>query len=282
MKKYKIYLILCLIVISTIMITGCKNTIKLAYKSKKGEILRYKMTAKTNTLSTVGAAKVSTNVDFTTKFKQETLDVKKNGDITTQITYELAKIKIGNKEQEGPIANKSFTITYTKEGKILKTEGLEDILQGQSTEQELNKLFQEVQNEFPKKELNEGDTWKTNKKIKLPNLGEMNVSIDYKFLGFQDGDGTKKIRISTNLKSQFDFNQKENDTSIEMKGEETGTGIILFDNESGRLINSRMVLNANMNIKYNIPPELENKPPFSKIPKSSTLKTKTKLEINLE
>ncbi|MBI4743219.1 MAG: hypothetical protein HY776_00035 [Actinobacteria bacterium] len=239
MKKNKIYLVLLFLVLS-IIATGCKTAVKLTYKSKKGETLRYRMTTKTNTISN------------------------------------------GAKEQESPITGKSFTITHTKEGKILEIEELKDVIQEQSTEQELNKLFQEIQNEFPQKELNEGDTWNVDKKIKMPNLGEMDVVVNYKFLGFQNENGINAVKISTDLKAQFDFNQKQNGTSIEIKGEENGSGTILFDNEEGKLLNSQMVINANIDTKYDIPPELENKPPFSKIPRTSTAKTKTDLGIELE
>lgn len=168
------------------------------------------------------------------------------------------------KSMGGIFTGKSLTATVTAEGKCLKMDGLDELLEGMKDMpggEQMAKMLRESMSEnakeqwfgkttwLPAKPVRIGDIWTSDQRMKLGPLGEVIMKAKNKLLGVDVVDGRHIARVgqTANMEMSPDLAGTKMPGAENMKMKMTsqgGTGTWLWDLDSGRMI--KMQQNAPM------------------------------------
>ncbi|MEO1498529.1 MAG: DUF6263 family protein [Planctomycetota bacterium] len=102
----------------------------------------------------------------------------------------------------------------------------------------VTQLTQQSMLKFPEQPLEVGDTWTETTKVSSPQMGAMQINVTYRYDGQREVDGRPVAAITPSLTMQVaDPNAQAMPVTFETRA---SSGEILFDNEAGRLISSRI------------------------------------------
>lgn len=247
--------LLLIVLLLALASPGCsQRTVKLAYAAKVGETLRYKTVYDIVGSTTVpGKGVVPMNMHMETIIAQKVTEVESNDTVVIETTYESATVKADGKEIPFPYEDKSFTIVMTKQGKILEVRGLEKLSLGAINENDYKKMMQELQPEFPDKELRIGDTWSIEKKIELPQ-GFLEITASSVLGDFKNIEGFRCAIINTEFSIPLTMQEEKQGIKIKMSGEEEGTGTTYFAVKEGKLVKAEVDISAHFTTSITPPP----------------------------
>ncbi len=115
--------------------------------------------------------------------------------------------------------------------------------------EQLGQMIQNVSPVFPEQSLTPGDSWDRSSESTTP-VGVMKTDIKYTYQGTMQLDTQTVHRID--IATQMAFNTPEAGPRIEI-GDQNSTGVMLFDNQEGRL--SRSDIEQTFTIKVSVTPE---------------------------
>ncbi len=141
-----------------------------------------------------------------------------------------------------PMVDVEITNAMSPRGKVSDVKIPEEVLAGlkgavggaMMSAEQMGEMMQKVSPIFPEEGLASGDTWKSKSEVATP-VGNMKVDSKYTYEGTVEieGDTLHSIKVEMNM----DFEAPEGGPAIEF-GDQDSTGIMLFDNEKGRLVRS--------------------------------------------
>lgn len=105
---------------------------------------------------------------------------------------------------------------------------------GMMSAEKLGEMMQKVSPVFPEQAMQEGDSWTSGSEVKTP-VGNMKVDSTYTYEGPVEVDGRPLHSIRVDM--TMDFEAPEGGPSIKF-GDQKSTGVMLFDNQAGRLVRS--------------------------------------------
>ena len=100
--------------------------------------------------------------------------------------------------------------------------------------EQMGEMMQKISPVFPAKPLQEGDSWNAKSEVKTP-VGSMKVDSKYTYEGPVQIDGKELHSIKVEM--EMDFEAPEGGPAIKF-GDQSSTGVMLFDNDQGRLVRS--------------------------------------------
>lgn len=235
-------------------------------------------------LSTEGSSTPPVKVETKTEcvFTQKVIGIDEGGAANIEISYDSfeqdIKPSIFGRKEENPFFNfipgQKFNIKVAKDGFLLEINGIEEIFNTILTKihenypdeviREFKKEFEknmimgikETYQRFPLEEMKVSDSWVREIDYQIPFLGTARVKYSYTIEEFKQIKGLEcvKLRIDTMMNlSEITpelFLQQLNMPQVEVKfkGNSQGKGKMIFAYQEGKLINTDLGMNMNMQI----------------------------------
>lgn len=271
-----------------------EKSVLLQYNYKQGDALTYKVTAiskGTMTISNLPTAgtnsippiKMETNTRCI--FTQKVIGIEEGGVFNLEISYDSFSqdIKIGEKEmspsifgkEEAPsIQGKKFNIKLTKDGSILEVTGIEEIFNqmAEVPSEDISKLKEDVEEmvrgdycRFPIEEMKVGDAWIREQNYKIPFLGMLHGKSTYTIEEFTQIKEVECVKIGIDVVMNIDENViKDLKQSLNMpafegvkvNGNAQGRGKMIFAYQEGKIIDTELKMDMNMEISNEAEPTL--------------------------
>jgi hypothetical protein len=297
MKKWIIVCILFIVV----YICGClpwekTKSIRLQYKYKEGDVLKYKVaTISKGTITMTGLpedASIHTipSIGIKTKteciFTQKVIRIEEGGVANIDISYDLCDmdIKIGketlppifSKKQQNPffkfMEGKKINIKIGRDGSLLEIKGIEELFEemvaqmpNEVSDEFIHKFKEELEkcmimsieenyHRFPLEEMKRGDVWIREVDYNIPFFGTIYGKFTYTIQEFKQIKGFDCVKIDIDTDMNFGeeapelFNIPYID--IEINGGVQGKGEMIFAYKEGKLLNTDLGMNMDMEVNY--------------------------------
>lgn len=288
-KALKVFTILtCAVLVMAANFTAePPQTIKLSYNPKTGSSTKYLMvmTAVTGLEGLRGKDVPAIPVQNTTKvnatFTQKINKIDAKGNLDMSVIYNDVSLEI---EQAGektsiPLGNKmggkSAHIKISKDGKILEMKGIED-LPAEFKDFNLQKLYPQVNPSFPEGGIKVGDTWSQNVEETIPVTQGValvqKMKIDYTLNALNELKGYKCASIGVKVKIEINgkWEKGEASTGVGLQSTGEGTGVMNYAYKASKLLNSKLDMNVNSQMRVGSGKEAQES------------KIKQKISINME
>jgi len=213
--KYKSVLVVAILIISLTSTVYSKNII-LKYGGKKGELSVYKLNLKGITTTTVGGRVEKLEVD-TSLFLSQVIESISDSEIKIKTTVDSGTSNVNGKPSIPDVVGKTFYITSTRSGKVLKVEGIPNAVN-----------LDQMQVMLPGEPISIGKTW--SKEITVNTPVPIILKVTYKFKGFETLKGIQCAVIKSSVKS------KKPDKNLDMSI--NANGLIYFDYQKGKIVKS--------------------------------------------
>lgn len=239
-----------------------RDTVKLEYKFKPNELLRYKMVMNMNmTLDMPGFEQTmlpNTAIQMVAVYRQRTKRVLANGDAEITAAVESIKMTMGGKTESIP-ADKIPVMTFvmSKNGVVKSMSGLEKMAAQFGGMQFVNPSAMGQYGALPEGELSVGDTW--SQEIPFP-LGEGKLNVTGKILSTDTKLGKYTVAaIKQNMGGHVAYSMTipaspgqtaPASGSVNAKGKFLGDAVVYFSQEKGQMIRTDGNLTMQMSMEF--------------------------------
>jgi len=223
-----------------------QDTVKLEYKFKQGELLRYKMIMNmTMQMSGIGGEEAEVpamSAQTVAVTRQRTKKVLPNGDAEVTSAVESMKMTMGDKTQELPVDKMPVvTMVISKNGTVKSIKGLDDKMPTMFGGMDLSALGQ--LGGLPEGEVKVGDTWSQD--VPFP-TGGWSLQVSGELLSTDTKLGkykvaTFKLNIGGDVSSEIPIPASSDETSstggnMAITGTTSGDATVYFSCEKGQII----------------------------------------------
>lgn len=295
----KKWIFLCFLLIGILSLFSCTSNIgffknesvRLQYKYKKGDILKYKFTTiakgtiTMTELSTEDSSTPPMKVEIKTEcvFTQRVIQIEEGGVANIEISYDSfeqdIKPSIFGRKKENPffkfIPGQKFNIKVARDGFLLEINGIEEIfnqildkihekppdevIREFKEEFEKNMIIgiKEIYQRFPLEEMKVGDSWIREIDYQIPFGETTRVRYNYTIEEFKPINELECVKLGIETMMNLGeippelFLQQLNMPQVEVKfkgGNAQGKGKMIIAYQEGRLINTDLRMNMNMQI----------------------------------
>ena len=189
------------------------------YKLKKSDISRYITTVHSLREAIEGSYYEKNESKMDMSMTQEVIDVHNNGNMDMRVSIDSSVLKKNG--HEVPIKRKEriFTMKMSENGEVIESSG---------TGPQSPPLF-------PDRDINPGDSWKSEKELSVPNRSDkILLKTIYKFEGLEEFKGIDCVRIVINTEEvSLEFDEGV----VQTIG---GSGLTYFGYKEGKLIKSEV------------------------------------------
>ncbi|MCX6344636.1 MAG: hypothetical protein NT018_06145 [Armatimonadetes bacterium] len=261
MKKLLPILLIVAVLAGALFFMFPKHNQSLSFemKFKPGQIDKYKMTMDMTmdmpNMPKAAGAPSKTTMNMTADITQEVVSV--NPDGSAKIKASVSNMKMNMPGMPGgampDMPKTEFTMTMSKDGKVLSTEGMDD-MPGMSGV-DMKQMANQMSGSLPGKSVSVGDTWKS--KVAMPIGGDMEVVNE--LVGENESIGGQKV---SKIKSNFNYDGDLADWAKQtgqsagkmppgMKGKVSmkGEGNTFFNRAEGKMVQTDMAMDMTMNME---------------------------------
>lgn len=238
--------ITCTAALTSTAVAQEAQSANLSLKYTPGKV--YHITQSTNMLMDMGPAMQMNNL-MVMNMKGTTIEHEKGVEVAINYEGMKMKVKMGEnivaeydsaKEDNNPELSKQldpmlktkFSAIFSKAGKYLGSEGLEQLKLDPKTgvtKETLESMMKQGAVMLPNREIKVGESWQAEIKVPMQGVGEMEMSFDEKLISIEKMDGRKIARIDFTGKIK-PLEMKQNGVAVKIASKEI-TGTVLFDLE---------------------------------------------------
>lgn len=270
-KNYIARLLTLGIIILSLTTTGCaqkkvawgdlKTGLILKYNLPQNEIITYKVVSDTLQNLEVMGQSVNTTIKADISYGIKGTGVDDQSNLTAQIIINHLNLAINSMQgsmnpDTSSLNGKSFGVTFSPEGKELKTTGTENLPKislGQSGDRDANELLADLLPVLPGTAIKTGESWTTPVDRNL-HQGQITVAIKGEATSVLEGtetiQGMECVKIKTVTKSAVQGSGSQMGQELNLKGDTTATATWYFAYKKGLFI--KMTSDEVSDIKINV------------------------------
>lgn len=253
--------IVCLTILSVLFLCafsfayGTVPSLPLEYKFKQGSVNTYKFVMEMK-ITVPGTSMGSKTTKMSGKSTQKVLSVLSDGSAKIEsIISDMKIVSLGTQSGQ-PVKSTRIVTTMTKYGQVISVDGMDNLKSKSLPGIDLSSMFNQSGAAFPGKPVEVGDTWKQS--IPMPAFGA-NIDVTSTLIDASAVVANMKTaKIKQTYSGRFDMAQimKQLAASSNSAGasamaqiagtlDMTGSSLVHFSPELGRIIKTNMLMTAN-------------------------------------
>lgn len=250
--------VVTLSLLAGVVIAGAGSVYKLAFRMKKGERLKYKMSLTTEQTMEMMGREMTTNVNGYTYMHLDIEDVAKDGNITLVYAVDSMSVDVqgpqGSQSIKSPaeLTGKRTRVVINAHGKKLSTTIVDSVkLSGMLAQLGVGRQNAFNLMELSEKEVKSGDTWSTSRTDTMSQGGGKIIvtpSLTYTVGGEVDTLGYKCVRITSQGNTTIKGEGMQMGSKFFVEGQGPGSGLAYFAPKEGLLVASNSVSDLEMTI----------------------------------